>query len=245
MPKGTKILTDVPKEEVAEIVKGFEDEGAKVTTKEQPDGKFTITAVFPDSGADNKSTNASGQKKNAARQSSSTSTPKPPSALSPGTGASSAKALQRAGIPWTAETDSDDIVVRNVKVTAFGGGNDAGDNGQTESGVLNDGSNPSLMGCALPIKANESATKNSPLAFTPHIAWHTKVRFWQGQAESAAIETELIDNGPDVQRYPDHAGDLTVAAAQKFAPSIPLKDMANKFEMTLSYRIIGGKKFIT
>jgi len=159
-----------------------------------------------------------------------------------GTSSSASTTLKKDGIPWVAQIDGDDIVVGNVLVTAFGGGNDEGDDGQTESGVMNDGSNPNLMGCALPIKANEAATKNSPLAFKPPIPWHTKVRFWRGEDETSAIETELIDNGPNVLKFPDHAGDLTVAVAHKFAPVIALKDLANNFEMILSYRIIGGAK---
>ena len=145
------------------------------------------------------------------------------------------------------EKDGDDIVVRNVVVTAFGGGHDLGDNGRTESGIMNDGSNPKLLGCALPIRSTESATRNSPLACAtkPHIPWGTKVLFWGGHIEEAdAIETALIDNGPDVLRYPTHAGDLTVYAAGQFNPLIPITKMANNFMAILSYRIIGGAKYV-
>src|ERR1700677_1790556 len=144
-------------------------------------------------------------------------------------------ATSQAGVqtPWTWETDGADLVVRNVIVTAFGGGHDAGDDGQTESGVMNDGSNPDLMGCALPVKISEAATRCSRLAVVPQIPWGTKVRFWLGADETTAIETKVIDNGPDVARYPAPAGDLTVAVAAKFAPEIPLIKLADNFEAPL------------
>lgn len=41
------VLTDVPDSDKEDIVKQFQAEGATVTTKRQPDGKWTITAVFP------------------------------------------------------------------------------------------------------------------------------------------------------------------------------------------------------
>jgi hypothetical protein len=51
MPQGTKILTDVPEDRLAQVVKTFEEEGAKVTTAKQDNGKYTVTAVFPDATA--------------------------------------------------------------------------------------------------------------------------------------------------------------------------------------------------
>jgi len=61
MPKGTKILTDVPEGERKTIIEGFEGEGAKVTCKEEPEGsgKFKITAEFPDSDAEDNQTTSS------------------------------------------------------------------------------------------------------------------------------------------------------------------------------------------
>jgi hypothetical protein len=253
MPR-TETLTDVPESEVDQLVQDFKDSGAtKVEKTKQANGKYTVVATFPDEPDGGTSGTTPAQKKNGEAKSTSSSIGKTPAAStsSSASGAhtsaiatSSAKTLQRDGIPWSAEIDGDDIVVRKVLVTAFGGGFDTGDSGETESGVMNDGSNPNLMGCALPMKTNESATKGSPLAFAPPIPWHTKVRFWRGDDEASGIETELIDNGPNVLKYPDHAGDLTVVAALKFAPQIPLQKMANEFETTLSYRIIGGKKFV-
>jgi len=117
--------------------------------------------------------------------------------------------LKTAFCPWFVSVEGNDLVVRNITATCFGGGHDAGDNGQTESGVINDGSNPALMGCALPIRSTEAATKGSPLAFSEaHIPWGTKVKVWkQIQGEATAITVSLIDNGPLVRVYPTHALD--------------------------------------
>lgn len=146
------------------------------------------------------------------------------------------------------EFQNGDVVVRNVIITSFGGGHDSGDDGQTESEVLNDGSDPKLLGCALPIRSTENATRMSPLADAQkaHIPWGTIVRFWKGNDEfdpENSIETVLIDNGPDVSKYPTHAGDLTVMAANFFAPQIPIPKIANEFEAILSYRVIGGAAY--
>jgi hypothetical protein len=141
------------------------------------------------------------------------------------------------------QRDGNDILALNVIVTCFGGGYDSGDNGQTESGVLNDGSDPNLLGCALPIRSTEAATKGSPLACAtkPHIPWGTLVRFWRADMpESTGITVKLIDNGPDVKKYPSHAGDLTVAAAAHFWPNTSRCLLPNNFEMRLNYRVIGA-----
>jgi hypothetical protein len=147
---------------------------------------------------------------------------------------------------WFAAIDGDDIVVRKIIATAFGGGHDDGDDGQTESGILNDGRNPTLMGCALPIRSSEKATAGSPLAFPgPHIPWGTRVRVWpEADGEDTAITVQLIDNGPDQESDPAHALDLTVFAASYFALDIPISRIANDWEATgFSYRILGAAKY--
>jgi hypothetical protein len=151
-------------------------------------------------------------------------------------------------LPWTAEIDGDDLVIRNVTVTCFGGGFDKGDDGKTESGVLNDGSDPHLLGCALPIRSVEAATRISPLAFKgPHIPWGTPVRFWRdSEGEATAIELKLIDNGPNDLVCPTHAGDMTVWAAHHFKPLMRIQDLANDWEGSgFSIRIVGGAKWVS
>jgi hypothetical protein len=149
---------------------------------------------------------------------------------------------------WQIQRQGNDIIVKNVDITCWGGGNDAGDGGQTESGILNDGSDPNLLGCALPIRSTENATRMSPLADaqTAHIPWGTTVHFWKGSDEydpANSIDTVLIDNGPDFEKYPNHAGDLTVAAAQFFSPQISIYQIANKFSAILNYRIINAAMY--
>lgn len=144
--------------------------------------------------------------------------------------------------------DGADIIVEDVTATCFGGRYDLGDNGQTESGVLNDGSDPELLGVALPIRSTERATRGSPLAFTgPHIPWKTEVLVWsKGMPESAAVRCILIDNGPDVRRYPAHALDVNPAVALVFSPSMNPKTVANSWMKTgMSYRILGAARFVT
>lgn len=158
------------------------------------------------------------------------------------------KIIKSTHCPWSVEVDGDDLVVRNILATAFGGKYDSGDSGETESGVKNDGLDPSLMGIALPIRSTEKATAESPLAFKgPHIPWLTKVLVWkESKGESTAISTVLIDNGPNVLLFPSHGLDLNPNVAAKFAPNIDPKKIANQFSMSgMSYRIIGGAKYVS
>lgn len=155
--------------------------------------------------------------------------------------------LKNSHCPWPVEVDGEDLVVRNIKATCFGGAFDAGDNGETESGVMNDGSNPSLMGVALPIRSTEAATRKSPLAFKgPHIPWKTEVLVWEDD-ESKAVTCCLIDNGPNVLEFPTHALDLNPNVAALFNPdNIPANKLANQWSGEgFSYRIVGGAKFIS
>lgn len=153
--------------------------------------------------------------------------------------------LSSPHVPWTVEVDGDDLVVRDITATCFGGRFDLGDNGQTESGIKNDGSDESLFGVALPVRSTEKATINSPLAFKgPHIPWFTQVNVWRGDNEDDAVACVLIDNGPDVSRFPTHALDLNPNVAAYFAPNIAASRLANAFSGTgFSYRIIGGAQY--
>jgi hypothetical protein len=158
-----------------------------------------------------------------------------------------AQTITSSHVSWTVEIDGKDLVVRNIEATCFGGAYDSGDNGETESGVFNDGSDKALLGIALPIRSIEKATAGSPLAFKgAHIPWKTKVMVWKGNDESKAIECILIDNGPDVAVYPSHALDLNPNVAGHFAPDFDPKKLANEWEGSgFSYRIIGGAAYVS
>jgi hypothetical protein len=48
-PTGTQTVTDVPPARVDQVVAGFKAQGADPVTKtKQPDGNYTVVAVFPD-----------------------------------------------------------------------------------------------------------------------------------------------------------------------------------------------------
>lgn len=142
--------------------------------------------------------------------------------------------------------DGADLVVRNITASCFGGAYDSGDNGRTESGILNDGSDPSLMGVALPIRSTEAATRTSPLAFAgPHIPWFSVVKVWrEAEGEASAVRCVLIDNGPDQLRCPTHAIDLNPNVALKFSPGFDPRRIANEWlGHGFSYRIPGAAKY--
>lgn len=154
-------------------------------------------------------------------------------------------------IPWNYTVEGDDLVVRNIKATCFGGRFDSGDNGETESGVMNNGfptAGAYPMGVALPIRSTESATRDSPLAFKgPHIPWKTTVRVWhEADGESNGYDCILIDNGPDVSKFPTHALDLNPNVALLFAPTFDPRKLADDWSGEgFSYRIVGGAKYIS
>jgi hypothetical protein len=154
-------------------------------------------------------------------------------------------------MPWTYRIDGLDLVVENITATCFGGMYDSGDNGKTESGFNNrgdDSTQSNTCQCALPIRSTEAATRNSPLAFKgPHIPWLTVVKVWRAaDGEGTAIKCVLTDNGPLYAQYPTHAIDLNPPAVQALGTNIPIQKLANTWsESGISYRIIGGAKYIS
>lgn len=106
--------------------------------------------------------------------------------------------------PWQAEILGDDLVIRNVRVTCFGGNTDFGDDGFTASGVLTR-NNLFCRGCALPT-GRCAATLGSPL---PRLRWQTPIIFTHG---TKSITCPLIDEGPADKAHGGAlgaAGDLT------------------------------------
>lgn len=141
---------------------------------------------------------------------------------------------------WVVNVEGDDLVIRNAKVTCFGGLEDKVDKvngGNTASGVSTVPDD--TMGCALPrcYTGDEpsliKALGGSPI---PHnLPFHIPVEFtWNG----VTITVPFIDIGP-AKRAKDQ-GDLTRAAARHFKPSAT----TNNFEITgATIRIKGGAKY--
>lgn len=139
--------------------------------------------------------------------------------------------ITKPGWNFTVLVDGDDLVVSNVRATAFGGYDDAGDNGETASGMPTKHL-PEPFGCALPILPGESATSNSPFPLLP---WGTVVQVTCGDV---VFFCPLIDNGP--ARSSGNAIDFCVRCAKFIDP----KATANDFEAWLSYRVLKGATFL-
>jgi hypothetical protein len=151
-------------------------------------------------------------------------------------------------VPWTVKVDGKDLLVEDILATCFGGKFDSGDDGNTASGVKNNGyptAGAEPMGVALPVELSSPTTSNSPLAFKKQIPWKSKVKVWRKvDGESKAINCVLIDNGPNTFRYPSHALDLNPNVALLFAPDYDPKKVANGWsEGGFCYRIIGAAQY--
>ena len=129
---------------------------------------------------------------------------------------------------FTAEVDGDDIVVRGVQATWFGGAHDPEDNGETASGI-NTKKRPSIQACALPMSYGPCA--GSPI---PKLPWATKVEVTH-LASGEKITVPVIDLGP--ARDTGHAIDLTVAAFGQFA-------QLSEGKIVVDYRVLGAARFV-
>lgn len=137
------------------------------------------------------------------------------------------------------EIDGDDLVVRNVRGTCFGGTADHQDNGDTASGVST--RTPGVLGVALPRRytgANHALQKAlGEGIIPPGLPFLLPVEVTDlatGKTHSAPF----IDIGPAT-----HTGnyiDLTPAFARQFDPHAT----ATRFEIRCDYRVKGGAKFV-
>ncbi len=148
--------------------------------------------------------------------------------------------------PFTVNVEGSDLIVENIMITCFGGGDDPQDRGETASGV-NTKLNPNILGVSLPMdgrafhmsEAEHKALDGSPI---PKIPWHTLVEVTIG-GKTIVPDDGVIDLGPGKQAsYPNepHALDLTVAAAKLFNSGAN----ARNFEARGSFRIMGGARYI-
>ena len=134
----------------------------------------------------------------------------------------------------------DDLIIRNARVTAFGGANDPQDSGETASGIST--KPPGTLGCALPRNYTGSngptreALIGSPIPES--LPWRTPVEFTE-LSTGKKLTVPFIDLGPNLKTTTNF-GDLTVAAAKHFDPNAS----ATRFEMRADIRIIGGAKYL-
>ncbi len=134
----------------------------------------------------------------------------------------------------------DDLIIRNARVTAFGGTNDPQDSGDTASGIST--KPPGTLGCALPRNYTGSngptraALQGSPIP--EGLPWRTPVEFTELSTGKKST-VPFIDLGPNLKTTTNF-GDLTVAAAKHFDPAAT----ATRFEMRADIRIIGGAKYL-
>lgn len=140
----------------------------------------------------------------------------------------------------TVHIDGEDLLLKNVRVTCFGGTDDPQDSGDTASGVST--KNPATLGCALPRNytgphgPTRRALQGSPIP--EKLPWKTPVAFTDLKT-GKTLTVPLIDLGPNLETT-TNAGDLTVAAAKQFNPHAT----ARNFEMMADIRIIGGAKYL-
>jgi hypothetical protein len=161
---------------------------------------------------------------------------------------------------FQAEIEGDDILVRGVTATWFGGSNDPNDSGQTASGFATRG-HPSLLGCALPMDGRMfpkfSAAEHKALDGSPIPAMPFGInRDGSPNPNGAMVEVTavngrkitvpVIDLGPG-KRAGD-AIDLTQEAFVQLA-DLDGKDIDRARELRkgvlrVDYRIIGGAKYV-
>src|SRR6266542_1503511 len=161
--------------------------------------------------------------------------------------------------PFSAHIDGDDLVVRDIVITSFGGWGsgilDRQDNGETASGMNT--ARQEVIGVSVAMDgrqfhtispAEHRALDGAPIPRLLNArgltAWHTPVvvtirgidyRFRDG----------IVDLGPGLQASrpgEPHALDLTIPAAAIVKPGMSHRELTRNFEVRGNYRIIGGAR---
>lgn len=157
----------------------------------------------------------------------------------------------RVDAPWTVKADGADLVVENVRCTCFGGSGDSMDSGGTASGVSTK-AHPDLKAVSLPMRydgpsrATRKALGHSPIPMMPFGLKPSGVVNQNGvwveltHAGNYIGHFPVIDLGPDISRFPKNGIDATLALAKMMDPDAT----ANSFEAVVSYRIVGGAKYL-
>ena len=135
---------------------------------------------------------------------------------------------------FSVEVEGDDLVVRDVVCTWFGGPNDPQDSGETASGV-NTREHPNILGCSLPMDGfHHAPTDGSPL---PRIDWKTFVKV-RNRANNRELSVPLIDLGPSLDAASGAAIDLTEAAFKLIGGH------TTEGKVRVDFTIPGGAKFL-
>jgi hypothetical protein len=130
--------------------------------------------------------------------------------------------------------EGDDVWVRNVRASWFGGPNDREDSGETASGV-NTRAHPDILGCALPMAGfHHPATNASPI---PRLPWFTQVRV-TNTSNGRQIQVPLIDLGPALSAASHAAIDLTETAF------VQLGGKPTAGIMGVTFSIVGGARYM-
>jgi len=167
------------------------------------------------------------------------------------------------GDGWTfsASIVGDDIVVKDIVITCFGGNGDGTisdpqDNGQTASGINT--KNSPIRGVSIAMDGRQFPSLSGPehdaldgapiprLREQGKTAWNTLVEVTI-DGRTFVPPSGIVDLGPGRQASSlsePHALDLTPLAAAFFSPNTPLHRLSSRFEARGSFRIIGGAKLI-
>lgn len=148
--------------------------------------------------------------------------------------------------PFTVTVDGEDLVVRNVWATCFGGSADPQDEGETACGYLTRG-HPDLLGCALPLDGyGVSSLKGSPL---PKMPFGLR-RDGTPRPGGAFVTVSMPQTGTVIESLPvidlgpkggtGNFIDLSIAAARRFDH----RASARNFKMRVDVRILGGAAYL-
>lgn len=139
--------------------------------------------------------------------------------------------ISKPGWAFSVRRDGPDLRAEGL-ATCFGGYDDAGDDGDTASG-LPTRQRPEPLGCALAVLPQVKSTAGSPW---PRLPWGTVVEVTCGDT---IFHVPLIDNGPS--KGSGNLIDLTKAAAQKIDP----RATANDFDpVRVSIRVLDGARYL-
>jgi hypothetical protein len=138
-------------------------------------------------------------------------------------------------MPFTLVVDGNDLVVNDSYASWWGGPNDPEDLGPTASRLVDLKKQPDFRGCSLPMAGFSAGGRlaGSPI---PKLPWGTIVHVTSVDSGSS-LDLPLIDLGPSP--LTGSAISLTAAAFRALGGDF------EKRRMRVSFRIVGGAKFLS